>query len=105
MLFRKFHDDWESGAIDRSRVFVVRYDRMMMDFEGMMTEMCAFLGHEITPELRQKLQTEGEKQRKYESEHKYNLEKYGLTEEQITRDCAFFYDTFLPPIPGISHVR
>src|SRR5688572_11439450 len=40
MLFRKFHDDWQSGAIDRKRVFVVRYDRMMMEFEPMMDEMC-----------------------------------------------------------------
>jgi hypothetical protein len=98
VLFRKFHDDWESGAIDRKRVFLVRYDRMMMDFEGMMDEMCAFLGHEMTPELRAKVKSEGEKQRKYESEHKYDLEKYGLTEEQIRRDCAFYYDTFLPPL-------
>jgi hypothetical protein len=104
MLFRKFHEDWVSGAIDKSRVFVVRYDRMMTDFEGMMEEMCGFLGHEMTPALRAKVKEEGEKQRKYESEHKYNLEKYGLTEEQILRDCAFYYDTFLPPLaaPGSS---
>ncbi len=105
MLFRKFHDDWVSGAIDRKRVYVVRYDRMMMQFETVIDEMCAFLGHEMTPELVAKVKSEGEKQRKYESEHKYDLKKYGLTEEQILRDCAFFYDTFLPPIEGVSHVR
>ena len=57
----------------------------------------------MTPELRAKRSiAQGEKQRKYESEHKYDLEKYGLTEEQIRSDCAFFYDTFLPPLeqPG-----
>ena len=105
MLFRKFHEDWVSGAIDRKRVFVVRYDRMMKDFEGMMDEMCTFLDHPMTPELRAKVQAEGEKQRNYESEHKYNLEKYGLTEEQILRDCAFYYETFLPKLPSTSHVR
>ena len=105
MLFRKFHDDWVSGAIDRKRVYVVRYDRMMMQFEDVMNEMCTFLGHEMTPELVAKVKSEGEKQRKYESEHKYDLKKYGLTEEQILKDCAFYYDTFLPPIPGVSHVR
>ena len=105
MLFQKFHDDWVSGAIDRKRVYVVRYDRMMMQFEDVIDEMTAFLGHEMTPELRAKVKSEGEKQRKYESEHKYDLKKYGLTEEQILRDCAFYYDTFLPPIQGVSHVR
>ena len=81
-----------------SRVFIVRYDRMMADFEGVMDEMCRFLGHEMTPALRATIDKRGEKQRKYESEHRYDLEKFGLTEEQIRRDCAFFYDTFLPPL-------
>ncbi|HVY36685.1 MAG TPA: sulfotransferase [Polyangia bacterium] len=98
LLLQKFHEDWTTGAIDRRRVFIVRYDRMMADFEGMMDEMCAFLNHPMTPELRATIAKRGEKQRKYESEHKYDLEKFGLTEEQVRRDCAFFYDTFLPPL-------
>jgi len=98
LLLQKFHEDWTSGVIDQKRVFIVRYDRMMADFEGMMDEMCAFLGHPMTPALRATIAKRGEKQRKYESEHKYDLEKFGLTEEQIRRDCAFFYDTFLPPL-------
>ena len=102
MLLQRFHDDWTSGAIDKSRVFIVRYDRMMADFEGLMDEMCVFLEHEMTPALRETIHKRGEKQRKYESEHKYDLAKYGITEEQVRRDCAFFYDTFLPPLqlPG-----
>ncbi|HET6283852.1 MAG TPA: sulfotransferase [Polyangia bacterium] len=102
LLLQKFHEDWTCGAIDKSRVFIVRYDRMMADFEGLMDEMCGFLGHPMTPALRKTVHEHGEKQRKYESEHKYNLGKFGLTEAQIRRDCAFFYDTFLPPLsaPG-----
>ncbi|MFL5303978.1 MAG: sulfotransferase family protein [Polyangia bacterium] len=98
LLLQKFHEDWTTGAIDRQRVFIVRYDRMMADFEGMMDEMCTFLNHPMTPELRATIAKRGEKQRKYESEHKYDLEKFGLTEEQVRRDCAFFYETFLPPL-------
>jgi hypothetical protein len=52
----------------------------------------------MTPALRAKVKERGDKQRKYESEHRYDLAKFGLTEEQIRRDCAFFYDTFLPPL-------
>jgi hypothetical protein len=102
LLLRRFHDDWTSGAIDKRRVLVVRYDRMMLDFEGLMDEMCPFLGHPITPALRATIRARGEKQRKYESEHRYDLEKFGLTEAQIRRDCAFFYETFLPSVklPG-----
>ena len=98
LLLERFHEEWQSGAIDRSRVFIVRYDRMMADFEGLMDEMCKFLGHEMTAKLQDTVHKRGEKQRKYESEHKYDLEKYGLTEEQVRRDFAFFYETFLPPM-------
>ena len=97
MLFRRFHDDWTSGAIDRSRVFVVRYDQMMADFEGVMAPMCRFLEHEVTPELRATIDRIGREQREYQSEHRYNLAKFGLNEEQIRQDCAFYYETFLPP--------
>ena len=96
LLLQKFHEDWTTGAIDRQRVFIVRYDRMMADFEGMMDEMCTFLNHPMTPELRATIAKRGEKQRKYESEHKYDLEKFGLTEEQVRRDCAFFYERSSP---------
>jgi hypothetical protein len=104
MLLERFHEEWQSGAIDHSRVFVVRYDRMMLDFENVMEEMCVFLGHEMTPKLRATVQKRADKQRKYESEHKYDLEQFGLNEEQIRKDCAFFYDAFLPPLPLASIV-
>jgi len=98
LLLKRFHEDWTEGRIDKKRVFIVRYDRMMGDFEGMMEEMCTFLGHEMSPKLRETVHKRGEKQRAFQSEHKYDLAKYGLTEEQVRRDCAFFYDTFLPPM-------
>jgi hypothetical protein len=98
LLFYKFYEDWNSGAIDKRRVYVVRYDRMMADFENVMAEICEFLGQAMTPELKSRVHARAEKQRKYESEHKYNLAKFGLTEEQIRKDCAFYYDTFLPPL-------
>lgn len=98
MILKRFHEDWVAGKIDRSKVYIVRYDRMMGEFETVMDEMCEFLGHDMTPELRITVDTLAAEQRGYRSEHKYDLDKYGLTEAQIRRDCAFFYDAFLPPI-------
>ena len=97
-LLTRFHEDWTNGNIDKSRVFIVRYDRMMADFDGMMDEMCEFLGHEMTPKLRATIKQKADKQRSYKSEHNYDLSKFGLDEDRIRKDCAFFYDTFLPPL-------
>lgn len=98
-LYRAFHDDWMSGRIDRKRVFIVNYDRMMQDFDGMMAEMLPFLGRDASPELMAEIKAVADKQRKHKSKHKYSLEKYYLDEATIRRDLAFVYDTFLPEDP------
>jgi omega-hydroxy-beta-dihydromenaquinone-9 sulfotransferase len=105
LLLRRFHDDWTSGAIDQRRVFVVRYDQMMQDFEGLMDAMCQFLGHEMTPKLRDEVARQGKKQRGYASEHQYDLLQFNLTEAQIRQDCAFYYETFLPPLTPARSAR
>lgn len=97
-LMRRFHDDWVSGAIDHKRVLIVRFDRLMREFEPMMDEICAFCELTITPEQREAIEKRGAKQRAYKSEHPYDLAKFGLSEERIRKDCQFFYDTFLPPL-------
>ena len=94
-LFQRFHDDYESGRIDRSRVMVVSYDRMMKDFDGLMAEMVPFFGMSPTPEQLAAIKTTADEQRAYKSGHKYNLAKYGLDADRIRRDCAFVYDTWL----------
>lgn len=94
-LLRRFHEDWQSGAIDRDRVFLVRYDRMMKDFDGLMADMHAFLEVEPTEAQQQAIALQAEKQRAYKSGHKYDLAKFNLDEARIRKDCAFFYETFL----------
>lgn len=94
-LMRRFHDDWQSGRIARESVLVVRYDRMMRDFEGVMDEICAFVDHEMTAEQRAAVERTAREQRGYHSEHRYDLARFGLTEERIRRDCDFYYRAFL----------
>ncbi|HHO50358.1 MAG TPA: sulfotransferase [Deltaproteobacteria bacterium] len=96
----EFTEQWNEGKIDRDRVYVVRYDRMMADFDGMMAEMHTFLGEEPTEAQQQAIDERAEKQRAYKSGHKYDLSKFGLDADKIREDCAPFYETFLPPLGG-----
>ncbi len=41
------------------------------------------------------IQHTAKKQREYQSGHKYDLEKFGLSENQIKNDCKEIYQTFL----------
>ena len=94
-LSMRFQQDWVSGKIDKSKVKVVTFDRLMQNFDTLMTETVEFLDGELTPELQAEIQKTAEKQRAFKSGHKYDLEKFGLSEEQIRRDYADFYTTFL----------
>ncbi|MDP2313478.1 MAG: sulfotransferase [Pseudomonadota bacterium] len=99
-LFRRFHADWASGRIDRSRVMVVSYDRMMRDFDGLMAEMIPFFDMHPTEAQLAAIRTTAAEQRAYKSKHTYKLEKYGLDADRIRRDCAFVYETWLRDTPG-----
>ena len=94
-LLIRFHDDWVHDRIDKEKVLVIRFDSMMNQFESLMTRIIDFTGHEMTDELQNIIQIEAENQRRYESGHRYNLEKFGLTEDQIRKDCEQIYRTFL----------
>jgi hypothetical protein len=96
LLLRRFTDDWVSGTIPHDRVFVVRYDEMMGNFDTMMPALLDFVGHPVDDELKAEIATRAAKQRAYKSGHKYDLAKFGLDADKIRRDCGFFYETFLP---------
>ncbi len=95
MLLRRFHEDWTSGAIPRESVKIVRFDRLMGDFDTLMAEILDFVGHEPDEALKQAIAAKAMAQRSYSSGHGYDLERFGLTEEKIRQDCGFFYEAFL----------
>ena len=67
----------------------------MQQFDVVMEEILEFTDVKATAELQQQIEQVAEKQRHYKSEHKYDLARFGLTEERIRRDYAVIYDTFL----------
>jgi len=91
----RFHDDWINGKINKNNVAIIQYDRMMGDFDGLMSEILPFINHEPSQDFLDEIKLTADKQRAYVSNHKYDLSKFGLTEEQIRKDCAVIYDTFL----------
>tara|TARA_X000001036_G_scaffold304205_1_gene283178 strand:+ start:2071 stop:3165 length:1095 start_codon:yes stop_codon:yes gene_type:complete len=91
----RFYDDWINGRIDKNKVMIVKYDMMMSNFEDLMDEILTFVDHDASKDLLEDIKQTAEKQRDYKSKHKYDLEKFGLSEEKIRKDCKKIYDTFL----------
>lgn len=94
-LLIRFHDDWVNDRIDRSKVMIVRFDKMMENFDGLMSEIIQFLNCDPSEELLNTINQTSESQRKFKSKHHYDLEKFGLSSEQIRSDCSKIYETFL----------
>ena len=94
-LLNRFQKDWVSNRIDRDRVMIVQFDVMMNDFESLMDDIIDFIGEKKDDALTKVIKETAEDQRRYESTHKYDLEKFGLTEDQIKNDCREVYQTFL----------
>ena len=94
-LLLRFHDDWVTKRIDRNKVYIVRFDRMMTDFDNLMKEIIEFIDHQPSDALIEDIRKTSEEQRNFKSGHNYNLDKFGLTEDQIRKDCAPIYKTFL----------
>ena len=91
----RFHDDWINGKIDKKRVGIVQFDRMMNDFDGLMGEILPFIEHKPSEDFLNSIKLTADEQRAYQSKHEYDLLKFGITEEQIRVDCADIYKTFL----------
>ena len=94
-LLIRFHHDWVSDNIDKSKVLIIRYDKMMSNFEIIMNDIFSFLDHNPSKKLINDIQKTAEKQKIYKSKHKYDLKKFGLTEKKIKKDCLPIYETFL----------
>ncbi|MFL2988866.1 sulfotransferase [bacterium] len=94
-LLKRFHSDWTSGKIDKNKVMIVHFDRMMGDFDGLMNDIIDFIEIEPSEDFKNDIKITAEKQRNFKSKHKYDLSKFGLTEQQIKDDCQIIYDTFL----------
>ena len=94
-LLNRFHHDWTNNNINKENVLVVRFDIMMNDFETLMDQIINFIDIEKKDSLANVIQDTAESQKSYKSKHKYDLEKFGLTEDRIKMDCKAIYQTFL----------
>jgi hypothetical protein len=66
----------------------------MNNFDGLMKNINQFLNHEPDSKMLQDISKTAKKQKEFKSKHKYDLDKFGLTEKKIKEDAKIIYDTF-----------
>ena len=94
-LLLRFHSDWISGKIDKTKVEIIRFDNMMNEFELVMDNILKLIDCKPSKAMLNDIHKTAKNQRLYVSKHKYNLEKFGLSKDRIIKDCEPIYKTFL----------
>ena len=94
-LLLRFENDWTKGNIDKSKVMIVHFDRMMNHFDELMNDIIKFTEHKNSEKLLNEISLTSKKQKEFKSKHKYDLEKFGLNESMILNDCKKYYETFI----------
>ena len=56
-LLNRFSNDWNSNKIDKSKVMIVHFDRMMNDFDELMYEIIKFTNHNSNGKLLENILT------------------------------------------------
>ena len=68
-LYTRFHAAYVAGEMPPERVYIVKYHRLMAEFDVVMREICAFVGQPLTPELERVIDETARSQRSRKSEH------------------------------------
>ncbi len=99
-LLNRFATAWATDALPTDRVRLCAYTRLVGDAERELSEVLHFLGvpRASVDEAVWRRAVLGQKERK--SGHRYALQRFGLTEDQVRTDCAPFYEVFSAYLPA-----
>ncbi len=67
----------------KGQVLRVYYEELVADPVRVVEQIYDFLGHELSPEARERLLQTTQAQRSFKSAHKYTIEEFGLTADEV----------------------
>ena len=91
-VYRSFEKFRQAGIIPEKNLRIVRYEDLMTNLNDVMSDLVEFLELSPTEEFWDKVRKQDAKQKERKSSHAYSLEKFGLDEERIRKDLAFYYE-------------
>jgi omega-hydroxy-beta-dihydromenaquinone-9 sulfotransferase len=86
--------DRQIELVPKKNIFIITHNDLINKFEKSITDLAAFCDFKITNHLLDEFKSMASKQSNHKSEHKYSLEKYGLSKEQILNDFHFVYKKY-----------
>ena len=95
MIFEYYHYLFElKKTFPETQFIEVRYEDLVKDPEGTVELIYRKLNITMSREYRDVLRAEAEKARHYKSKHKYSLEEYGLTRENVYEELKDIFKEY-----------
>ena len=93
-IYKVFFDFHKNGSLPESSCLIVPYSALMTDLKTTMEQIIQFA--ELSPQFCfwQHVEETAKKQEKFTSNHRYQIEDYGLSNDHIKKDLSFVYDHF-----------
>ncbi|MBU8892722.1 MAG: sulfotransferase [Bacteroidales bacterium] len=93
-FYKLFDEQMTSNTYLRENVLVISHKNLKNDFENTMRQICVYSEIEITQKLMNTIKNQALKQPSFKAKHKYSLQEFGFTEEEVSRDFNFIYSKY-----------
>ncbi len=95
LCFHKLLDEQLSSDINlRENVLIISHKDLKNDFEKTIKRICDYSEIELTENLMTAIKKQALKQPSFKAKHKYSLQEYGFSEEEVMKDFSFIYSKF-----------
>ena len=74
---------------------IIKFSEIMGSFDELMPRILKFINYSPSSKFINDIKKTALKQKSFQSKHKYDLEKFGLSEDKIKEDCKKYYETFI----------
>ena len=89
-LLRRFVNDLENHRIPADQIFLLPYQRLCVDWESVVSELCQWSSHELSKAQWSAVKAAAVSQRQRTSLHRYQCSNFGLDERWLRSETAFF---------------
>ncbi|MGM0577701.1 MAG: sulfotransferase family protein [Myxococcota bacterium] len=83
-----------ADRVPRERFATTRYEDLVDDPRSVVTSVYDQLGLEMSPDFAERLEEQGRRQRGYKSKHRYALEDFGITPDDVQGQLAEAFDVY-----------
>ncbi len=94
LFYRLLVEQLQENKLNPQDYFIINYKELLRDFDGTMQKIIDFCDIQRNDQFMASIKKQVEKQQNFSSKHKYSLEEFGFTKDEVLKDFDFLYQEF-----------